>query len=101
MGKRLFVASLPFETTAEQLRSIFEASGRVVHARVVEDRLTSRSKGFGFVEMETEAEASAAIQQFDGSTVGVRRIVVQEARPVESREAAGARQGQPSGQRSR
>ncbi len=85
MGKRLYVGSLPFETTDAQLQELFSTCGRVESAKVIMDRATGRSKGFGFVEMATDLEAQAAIQKFNGSTVGSRNIVVNEARPMEDR----------------
>lgn len=81
MGKRLFVGSLPFETTETQLQELFTSCGRVESAKVIIDKATGRSKGFGFVEMATEVEAQGAIQKLNGSALGSRSIVVNEARP--------------------
>src|SRR5262245_57705315 len=89
MGKRLYVGSLPFETTDAQLQELFAACGRVESAKVIMDKMSGRSKGFGFVEMATDTEAQAAIQKFNGSTVGSRQIVVNEARPMEERKKTG------------
>ena len=89
MGKRLYVGSLPFETTDAQLQELFSACGRVESAKVIMDKMSGRSKGFGFVEMATDTEAQAAIQKFHNSTLGSRTIVVNEARPMEDRKGGG------------
>ncbi len=89
MGKRLYVGSLPFDTTDAQLQELFSACGRVESAKVISDKISGRSKGFGFVEMATDTEAQAAIQKFNGSSVGSRNIVVNEARPMEDRKGGG------------
>jgi RNA recognition motif-containing protein len=95
MGKRLFVGSLPFETTETQLQELFTSCGRVESAKVIMDKATGRSKGFGFVEMATEVEAQGAIQKLNGSALGTRSIVVNEARPPVRPQArhGGDRQG--------
>lgn len=89
MGKRLYVGSLPFETTEAELQELFSACGRVESAKVITDKVSGRSKGFGFVEMATDVEAQAAIQKFNGSAMGSRNIVVNEARPMEDRKSGG------------
>ncbi|HVZ81247.1 MAG TPA: RNA-binding protein [bacterium] len=85
MGHKIYVGSLPFETTESQLSELFTACGRVENAKIIVDRATGRSRGFGFVEMATALEAEAAIQKFNGSNLGSRTIVVKEARPMEDR----------------
>src|SRR5690242_16149018 len=89
MGKRLYVGSLPFETTDPQLQELFASCGKVESAKVIMDKMSGRSKGFGFVEMGTDEEAKAAIQKMNGATVGSRQIVVNEARPMEDRKGGG------------
>jgi cold-inducible RNA-binding protein len=89
MGKRLYVGSLPFDTTEGQLQELFSACGKVESSKVIMDRETGRSKGFGFIEMSTDQEAQAAIQKMNGTTVGSRQIVVNEARPMEDRKGGG------------
>jgi RNA recognition motif-containing protein len=89
MGKRLYVGSLPFDTNDVQLQEVFAALGQVVTAKVITDKFSGKSKGFGFVEMGTDAEAQAAIQKLNGSTLGSRQIVVNEARPMEDRPRGG------------
>ncbi|MBI2118936.1 MAG: RNA-binding protein [Elusimicrobia bacterium] len=85
MGKKLYVGSLPFDTTEDQIHKIFSAHGQVVSAKLITDKFTGQSKGFGFVEMGTDEEAQAAIQQLHGTTIGTRKIIVNEARPMEER----------------
>lgn len=82
---KLFVGSLPFETTEQDLQKLFSAHGTVASAKIITDRETGRSRGFGFVDMPTEAEAKAAITALHGSNVGGRQIAVNEARPMEKR----------------
>ena len=89
MGKRLYVGSLPFDVTESQLNSMFAACGQVVSAKLIIDKMTGQSKGFGFVEMSSDAEAQTAIAKMNDSTVGTRRIVVNEARPMEDRSGGG------------
>ncbi|MBI4375277.1 MAG: RNA-binding protein [Elusimicrobia bacterium] len=97
MGTRLFVGSLPFETTEGELNSLFAACGQVISAKLITDRVTGGSKGFGFVEMSNGDEARAAIAKLNNSTIGTRRIVVNEARPMEKRPGAGGAFGNRSG----
>jgi RNA recognition motif-containing protein len=79
--KKLFVGSLPFQMTDEELHQLFASVGPVVSAKIIIDRATGRSKGFGFVEMENESDVAKAIEQLNGSEVQGRSIVVNEARP--------------------
>ena len=88
MGTKIYVGSLPFETTETQLTELFTACGRVESAKIILDKATGRSRGFGFVEMATALEAQAAIQKFNGSSLGSRTITVKEARPMEERRPA-------------
>ena len=81
MGHKLFVGGLSFETTEAELRALFEQAGTVESAAVITDRFTGRSKGFGFVEMSTNAEARQAISELNGKMLGGRTITVDEARP--------------------
>jgi len=82
---KVFVGGLPFSTTDDELRELFEAHGKVASANVVRDRESGRSKGFGFVEFENEEEGKAAEKALNGSEVGGRTISVAEARPKEDR----------------
>ena len=81
VSTKLFVGSLPWAINDDTLRSTFEAHGKVVSAKVITDRQTGRSRGFGFVEMESESEASQAIQALNGSQLNGRSIIVSEAKP--------------------
>lgn len=81
MAKKLFVGNLPFSMTDDQLKQIFSAHGNVVSANIVIDKFSQRSKGFAFVEFETEEEAAAAMQALDGSEQDGRNIAVKEALP--------------------
>ncbi|NWG29786.1 MAG: RNA-binding protein [Ignavibacteriaceae bacterium] len=83
MSKKLFVGSLPWAVNDESLKQTFAPYGKVVSATVVTDRRSGRSKGFGFVEMENDAEAKAAIDALNGSELNGRNIVVNEAKPKE------------------
>ena len=77
---KLYVGSLPYQTTSEDLAELFGQIGQVVSATVITDRDTGRSKGFGFVEMSNNQEAQNAIAQLNGSNYGNRTIIVNEAR---------------------
>jgi len=85
MAKRLFVGGLPWAVTDQQLEEIFSKHGKVASAKVITDRYTGRSKGFGFVEFEDEKEADAAIKALDQTELDGRKIVVNVARPMEDR----------------
>jgi RNA recognition motif-containing protein len=88
MATKLFVGSLAWATTDDSLKQFFSQAGTVVSARVITDRATGRSKGFGFVEMSSDEEAQKAIQ-LAGQQLDGRAIVVNEARPMEPRENRG------------
>jgi RNA recognition motif-containing protein len=99
MPKNIYVGNLPYSTTSEELREIFEQYGEVVSAVVITDRFTGRSRGFGFVEMANNQEAEKAIQELNGSTLGGRSIVVNETRAREERGGGGG--GRSGGRRDR
>jgi len=86
MEKRLFVGNLPYSMTDAELESTFSEYGTVVSAQVIRDRDTGRSRGFGFVEMDTEDEAMAAQQAADGLEIEGRRLRVNEAQPRRPRQ---------------
>ena len=100
-NKRLFVAGIPFAFNDQALGDLFTKFGTVVSASVITDRETGRSKGFGFVEMGTPEEASAAIEGLNDSEVEGRKIVVNVARPREERPRDNYRGGGFGGGRSR
>ena len=81
MSAKLYVGNLDYSTTSEQLVEIFAGAGKVVEANVISNRYTGRSKGFGFVEMASDADAKNAIEMFNGKDNQGRKMVVNEARP--------------------
>ena len=85
MGNKLYVGNLPYGVRDEDLHEAFGAFGNVSSAKVMMERDTGRSKGFGFVEMTSDAEAQAAVEGMHGQMLGGRAIVVNEARPMEAR----------------
>lgn len=85
MAKNIFVGNLPWSTSADDLLALFQEHGKVARAQVVMDRETGRSRGFGFVEMDDDNEAQAAIQAMNGADYGNRKLTVNEARPREER----------------
>ncbi|HIQ04839.1 MAG TPA: RNA-binding protein [Anaerolineae bacterium] len=91
MQNKLYVGNLPYDTTDDELRQIFEEAGEVQSATIITDRDTGRSKGFGFVEMSTEAEAQAAIHMLNGRMVRERPMRVDIARPRTSGGGGGSR----------
>jgi RNA recognition motif-containing protein len=89
MNKKLYVGGLPYSVTEDKLQEIFSAHGTVDSARVITDRFTGRSRGFGFVEMSSEEEAQTAIDSLNGSDLDGRSLTVNEARPQENRGGGG------------
>ncbi len=88
MAKKLYVGGLPYSTTDQELQAAFGQAGNVESVAIITDRMTGRSKGFGFVEMVTDADAEAAIALWDGKDFGGRTLTVNVARPKEERPAA-------------
>ena len=86
MATRLFVGSLAWATTDDSLSAFFSQVGTVTSAKVITDRATGRSKGFGFVEMSSDEEAQKAVAELNGKDLDGRAIVVNEARPMEPRD---------------
>jgi len=85
MAKKLYVGGLPYRTTQDALKEYFSAAGTVESATIITDRMSGRSKGFGFVEMSNDEEAAKAIDMFNGKEYDGRKLVVNEARPMEAR----------------
>ncbi len=85
MSKRIYVGGLPFKTTEEELNALFTSYGTVVSAKLITDKFTNQSRGFGFVEMSDDAQAMAAIEKLNGTDFGGRKLTVNEARPMEPR----------------
>jgi RNA recognition motif-containing protein len=85
MAKKLYVGGLSYGTTEGSLKEAFSAAGTVESVAIITDKMTGKSKGFGFVEMSSEAEAQKAIEMFNGKEFEGRNITVNEARPLENR----------------
>lgn len=85
MAQKLYVGGLPYSTTDQELNAHFSQAGTVASATIIMDRMSGRSKGFGFVEMNSEEEAQNAISMFNGKDFGGRTLTVSEARPMEDR----------------
>jgi RNA recognition motif-containing protein len=99
MGKKLYVGNLSYDIGNSELEKMFEPFGTVQSTQVIMDRDTGRSKGFGFVEMESDAEAQAAIAGLSGKQVDGRSLTVNEARPRENRGGGGSGGGRRGGGR--
>lgn len=97
MGKKLYVGNLPYSIDDAQLEGQFSAIGKVESARVITDRDTGRSKGFGFVEMASDDDAMQAIEKLNGTPMGGRNLTVSEARPQAPREGGGRGGGRGGG----
>jgi cold-inducible RNA-binding protein len=99
MAKKLFVGGIPWATTSDDLQQLFSQHGTVSSATVITDKMTGRSRGFGFVEFENDAEADAATNTLNNSDYSGRTLVVKEARPLEDRpkRSFGDRGGSSSG----
>lgn len=89
MATRIYVGKLAYATTQDELQKLFEKHGKVLSAQLIVDRGSNMSKGFGFVEMEEDSAAQAAIKALDGSEFGGRTIVVNPAKPQEDRSHSG------------
>jgi len=85
MAINLFVGNLPYNMTSDDLAATFAPAGTVVSAKVISDKYSGRSRGFGFVEMSSDEESKKAIEMFNGKDVNGRPLVVNEARPREER----------------
>jgi len=93
MGAKLYVGNLPYSVKEEQLQELFSRHGSVVSVRIIADKFTGRSKGFGFVEMSSDGEAAEATQALNGNDFEGRALVVSEARPQQPRSSPGFRSG--------
>ena len=98
MAKKLYVGNLSYSTTNDSLKAAFEKAGSVVSSSVLMDKMTGRSRGFGFVEME-DADAEKAIAMFDGKELDGRNVKVNEARPMEDRPRRTFDRGNDRGER--
>ena len=93
MANKLYVGSLSYDTSEDTLKDTFAQAGTVQSATIIIDRMSNRSKGFGFVEMSSDEEAKKAIEMFDGKELDGRSIVVNEARPMVDRSQGGGDRG--------
>jgi RNA recognition motif-containing protein len=93
MGSKIYVGGLPYAATEQQLSDLFAQHGTVASARVITDKFTGQSRGFGFVEMSTDEEAQKAIAALNGTQMDGRTLTVNEARPQEPRSGGGGRGG--------
>lgn len=93
MAKKIYVGNLSFSITDDELQQAFASFGTVTSARVVMDKMSGRSKGFGFVEIEDDAGADTAIEKMNGQTIGGRPVRVSEAKPQEPRTGGGGGRG--------
>jgi RNA recognition motif-containing protein len=89
MSSKLYVGNLSFNTTENELQDLFSSAGSVQEVILIQDRITGKSKGFGFVTMGSPEEAKTAISQINGKSVGGRALTVNEARPKEDRPSGG------------
>jgi RNA recognition motif-containing protein len=93
MGSKIYVGGLPYSATEQELNSLFAAHGNVESARVITDKFTGQSRGFGFVEMSSGEEANKAIAALNGTQMGGRTLTVNEAKPQEPRSGGGGDRG--------
>ena len=93
MGSKIYVGGLPYSTTEQELSDLFAAHGAVQSAKIITDKFTGKSRGFGFVEMATAEEAQKAITALHETQMGGRTLTVNEARPQEPRSGGGGRGG--------
>ena len=104
MATKLYVGGLPYQTTQDELRDAFSQSGAVASVSIIMDKMTGRSRGFGFVEMENDEDAQKAIEMWNGKDFGGRKLTVNEAKPMEARaprsEGGGGGYGGGGGRRS-
>ena len=99
MSKRIYVGGLPFKTTEEEMNALFATYGQVTSAKLITDRESGQSRGFGFVEMANDAEAMTAMEKLNGSDFGGRKLTINEARPMEARTGGGGGRGGDRGGR--
>src|SRR5579863_7305552 len=85
MATKLYVGGLPYSTTQDELQDAFAKAGNVVSTTIIMDKMTGRSRGFGFVEMNSDEDAQKAIEMWNGQDFGGRKLTVNEAKPLEPR----------------
>lgn len=99
MSKRIYVGGLPFSTTEAEMNALFATFGAVSSAKLITDRESGQSRGFGFIEMANDAEAVTAMEKLNGTDFGGRKLTINEARPMEARTGGGDRGGRGGGDR--
>jgi len=99
MSKRIYVGGLPFSTTEAEMNALFATYGAVSSAKLITDRESGQSRGFGFVEMANDAEAVTAMEKLNGTDFGGRKLTINEARPMEARTGGGGDRGGRGGDR--
>ena len=99
MSKRIYVGGLPFSTTEAEMSALFATYGAVSSAKLITDRESGQSRGFGFIEMANDAEAVTAMEKLNGTDFGGRKLTINEARPMEARTGGGDRGGRGGGDR--
>ena len=97
MSKRIYVGGLPFSTTEAEMNTLFATYGQVTSPKLITDRESGQSRGFGFIEMPNDAEAATAMEKLNGSDFGGRKLTINEARPMEARTGGGGRGGDRGG----
>ncbi len=97
MATKLYVGGLPYSTTQDELQNAFAQAGTVASATIITDKMTGRSRGFGFVEMANDADAQKAIEMWNGKDFSGRKLTVNEAKPLEPRAPRGDRGGMGGG----
>ncbi|HAP66564.1 MAG: RNA-binding protein [Nitrospinae bacterium RIFCSPLOWO2_12_39_16] len=89
MAKKLYVGNISYQTTEDDLNTLFSQAGNIESVKIINDQYSGRSKGFGFVEFATQDEADKAVSMFNGYTLGERKLIVNEARPQAPKRSGG------------
>ena len=89
MAKKLYVGNISYQTTEDDLNTLFSQAGNIESVKIINDQYSGRSKGFGFVEFATQDEADKAVSMFNGYTLGERQLIVNEARPQAPKRSGG------------
>ncbi len=101
MAKKLYVGNISYQTTEDDLNTLFSQAGNIESVKIINDQYSGRSKGFGFVEFSTQDEADKAVSMFNGYSLGERKLIVNEARPQAPKRSGGFGGGGGGGRRSR
>ena len=101
MAKKLYVGNISYQTTEDELNTLFSQAGNIESVKVINDQYSGRSKGFGFVEFSTQDEADKAVSMFNGYSLGDRKLIVNEARPQAPKRSGGGFGGGGGGGRGR